>query len=118
VVDRHRGHDLLRIEEDRERALDRHAGLDRLPGLVDAADTLGQPRIERIGLDEIVVLWRGHVRDNVGNCPGSRKRAAAIPANGPITCWGRRPGGHVPDHPGRNAAWPVAASVSLSTAAP
>ena len=58
VVDRHRGHDLLRIEEDRERALDRHAGLDRLPGLVDAGDTLGEPRVERIGTDQVVLRLR------------------------------------------------------------
>src|SRR5262249_57361581 len=85
VVDRHRGPDSLSMEEDRERALDRHAGLDRLPGLVDAADTLGQPRIERIGLDEIVVLGRGHLLDNVGNCDGSRKRSAVVTSKGPMT---------------------------------
>src|SRR5215467_869619 len=28
----------------------------------NAADSLGQPRIERIGADEIVVLGRGHLR--------------------------------------------------------
>jgi hypothetical protein len=60
VVDRHRGHDLLRIEEDRERPLDYHAGLDRLPGLVDAGDALGEPRVERIGPDDVVVFLRGH----------------------------------------------------------
>src|SRR5262249_39692725 len=60
-----------------------HPGLDRLPGLVDAADALGQARIERIGPDEIVVLWRGHLLDNVGNCLGSRKRSAIVPAKGP-----------------------------------
>src|SRR5262249_59011982 len=92
VVDRHRGHDLLRIKKDRERALDRDPGLDRLPGLVDAADTLGQSRIERIGLDEIVVLWRGHLLDNVGNCHGPRKRFAVIPAKGAITAdWATAP---------------------------
>src|SRR5262249_25109917 len=60
VVDGHRGHDLLRIEEDRERALDRHPGLDRLPGLVDAADALGQPRIERVGPDQEFLAALGH----------------------------------------------------------
>ena len=56
VVDGHGGDDLLRIEEDRKRALDRDRGLDRGAGLVDALDALGQPRIERIGLDEVGVL--------------------------------------------------------------
>ena len=55
VADRHRGDDLLRIEEDRQRALDRDAGLDRLSGLVDAGDALGQPRIMRVRLDEIAL---------------------------------------------------------------
>ena len=49
VVDRHRGDDLLRVEEDRQRALDRHGGFDRRAGLVDAGDALGQPRIVRVG---------------------------------------------------------------------
>ena len=56
VVDGHRGDDLLRIEEDRQRALDRHRGLDRRAGLVDAAHPLGEPRVERIGAQEIVVV--------------------------------------------------------------
>ena len=56
VVDRHRGDDLLRIEEDRERALDRHGGFDPGAGLVDAGDALGQPRIVRIGTDEVGVF--------------------------------------------------------------
>ncbi len=60
VVDGHRGHDLLRIEEDRERALDHHRGLDRRAGLVDAFDALGQARVERIGADEIIVFGRTH----------------------------------------------------------
>src|SRR5262245_20683436 len=60
VVDRHRCDDLLRIEEHRERALDRHPGLDLLPGLVDPGDALGQPRVERVGADQVVVLRCGH----------------------------------------------------------
>ena len=56
VADRHRGDDLLRVEEDGERALDRDRGLDRRAGMVDAAHALGQPRIVRIGPDEIFAL--------------------------------------------------------------
>src|SRR5262249_58452219 len=49
------------------------------------ADALGQARIERIGPDEIVVLGRGHLLDNVGNCDGSRKRSAVVTPKGPMT---------------------------------
>ena len=49
VADRHRRDDLLRIEEDGERPLDRHRGLDRRPGLIDAAHALGEPRVLRVG---------------------------------------------------------------------
>ena len=65
IADGHRRDDLLGIEEDRQRALDRHRGLDRGAGLVDAGDALGQPRIVRIGADEIVVVGRVHPA-NVG----------------------------------------------------
>ena len=61
IRDRHGGDDLLRIEEDRERALDRHHGVDLVAGLVDAGNALGQPRIVRIGLDQIIVARTGHV---------------------------------------------------------
>src|SRR5262249_17752322 len=62
VADRHRGDDLLRVEEDRQRALDDHCGLDLLAGLIDAGDALGQPRVERVRLDQIAVflLAGGH----------------------------------------------------------
>ncbi len=80
VADGHRRHDLLRIEEDRQRALDRHRGLDRGAGLVDAVDALGQPRIERIGADEIVVVGRIHAA-NVGEAAAAAKaRQARGPA--------------------------------------
>ena len=71
VVDGHRGNDLLRIKEDRQRALDRHRGFDRRTGLIDAFDPLGQARIVRVGADQIVVVGRGHP-SNVGD--GSRWR--------------------------------------------
>ena len=48
VADRHRGDDLLAVEEDRQRALDRDRGLDLRAGLVDAGDALGQPRVGRV----------------------------------------------------------------------
>ena len=56
IVDSHRRDDLLGIEEDRERALDRYRRLDRRAGLVDALDALGQARIERIGANQVVVF--------------------------------------------------------------
>ena len=58
VVDGHRGDDFLAVEENRQRALDGDGGLDRRAGLVDAADALGQPRVGRIGLDQVVVPGR------------------------------------------------------------
>ena len=82
VADRHRGHDLLRIEEDRERALDRHRGLDRRAGLVDAGDALGQPRIERIGPDEVVVLEVRSCHCNISARLRLRKRSSAVIAVG------------------------------------
>jgi hypothetical protein len=57
VADRHRGDDLLRIEEDRQRALDHHRGLDLGAGLVDAGDALAQPRIVRVGLNQVAVFF-------------------------------------------------------------
>ena len=55
----HGGDDLLRVEEDGQRPLDRHPRLDLCPGLVDAADTLREARIGRIGGNEVVVLRHG-----------------------------------------------------------
>ena len=56
VADRHHGDDLLRVEEERQRPLDRHRGLDRRAGLIDAAHPFGEPRVVGIGAQEIVVV--------------------------------------------------------------
>ena len=51
-------------------------------GLVDAVDALGQPRIERVGPEQVVVfevvLGRGHPA-NVGEWRRPRKRACKRP---------------------------------------
>ena len=71
VVDGHGGDDLLRIEEDREGALDGDPRLDPRPGLIDAGDALGQAWIGRVRADKIVVIRHAA---NVGNAPPRRKR--------------------------------------------
>ncbi len=76
IADRHRGDDLLRIEEDRQRPLDHHRGLDRGAGLVDAFDPLGQAGIERIGANEIIVGGGIHAA-NVRQGMRRRKRWSA-----------------------------------------
>ena len=49
VADRHHGDDLLRVQIQRQRPLDRDVDLDRGAGLVGPGDAFGQPRIVRIG---------------------------------------------------------------------
>ena len=65
VTDRHRGDDLLGIEEDRQCALDGHRRFDPGAGLIDAGHAFGQARILRIRADEIIVV-RGVHGANVG----------------------------------------------------
>ena len=78
IRDGHGGDDLLRIQEDRERALDRDQRLDFRAGLVDAGDALGQPRIVRIGLEQIIVARR-HAHPNRLRPGGS--------GNPPVSCF-------------------------------
>ena len=52
VPDRHHGDDLLRVQIQRQRPLDRHLGFDPGAGLVYADDALGQARVVRIGDDQ------------------------------------------------------------------
>src|SRR4051812_27208662 len=59
VADRHSGDDLLTVEEDRQRAFDRHDGLDRLCGLVDSPHPLGQAWVVRVRTNEIIVIAHG-----------------------------------------------------------
>jgi hypothetical protein len=56
VVDGHRCHDLLRVEEDREGPLDNDRGLGRRTGVIDAAHPLGQAAVIRIGTEQVAVL--------------------------------------------------------------
>jgi hypothetical protein len=60
IIDGHGGDDFLRIQEDRQRALDRHGGFDSATGLVDAGHPFRQAWIVRIGADEIIVVGRVH----------------------------------------------------------
>ena len=60
IADGHGGDDFLAIEEDRQRPLDGDRGLDARAGLVDAGDTLGQPRVAGIGLDDVAVAVFAH----------------------------------------------------------
>ena len=65
VINRHCGDDLLRIEEDRQCALDDHRRFDLVAGLIDAGHAFGQARIVRIRADEVIVV-RGVHAANVG----------------------------------------------------
>src|SRR5207245_10352665 len=85
IADRHRGDDLLRIEEDGERALDRDRGLDRRAGMVDAAHALGQPRIVWIGPEEIFALrFVDDRRHESGSGPARVAAKLAAPSMSPI----------------------------------
>ena len=69
VADRHHGDDLLRVEVERQRALDDHPGLDPLAALVDAGDPLGQARVVRVRADEKAGAMLVHGR-SVAQGPG------------------------------------------------
>ena len=60
IADRHGGDDFLAVEENRQRALDGDGRLDAGPGLIDAGDALGQPRIKRIGPDDVALAVLTH----------------------------------------------------------
>jgi hypothetical protein len=81
VVDRHGGDDFLVVQKDRQRALDRDRGGDRRAGLVNAVHTFRQPRILRIGPDQIVVARNAHAGQNVVSgrgFQGAGRRQAAV----------------------------------------
>ena len=86
VVDRHGGHDLLRIEEDRERALDRDGVSIALAGLIDAGDALGEPRIRGSGRTQVAGF--GRIR-NVRPCPmiGAATWRLQAPRGGRLSAW-------------------------------
>ena len=71
ITDGHRGHDLLAVEKDRERALDRHAGGNARAGLIDTFDALGQARVGWVGANEIIVVLHAA---NVGDAGLGGKR--------------------------------------------
>src|SRR5665811_639554 len=60
IADGHGGDDFLRVEKNRQRPLYRDRGLDLGPGLVDAGDALGQPRVLRVGPDDVAVVILCH----------------------------------------------------------
>ena len=82
VPDRHHGDDLLAVEEQGQRPLDRHRGLHRLAPVVAPGDAADESRIAGIGPDE-----EGRGRAGTGHGGGRGCLAAAridscyIPAN-------------------------------------
>jgi hypothetical protein len=67
VADRHHGDDLLAVQEQGERPLNHHPGLDRRAVLVNPADRLGQPRVLRVRAQQ--VLAQGGAFRGLGASP-------------------------------------------------